>query len=216
TLLRRYNRERGNEHVDKAICEMKKLMRKIQPSIPLASMMGYEGMAAKLYFRSLGELVDENFSFQNRSQQPPLDPFNSLLSFGYTLLMYDVYTAICNERLHPYLGFMHVLKQGHPALASDLMEEWRAIIVDSLVMALVQGHEIFPEDFDVDIDSGGVYLKNEKRKFFIEQYEKRMLRLNKYGDYQCTFRELMERQVRLYAKCLRENDGTLYKGIRIR
>lgn len=216
TLLRRYNRDRKNEQVSRAIDEIKKLVKKITPHIPLGSMMGYEGLAAKLYFRALGELVDSDFSFQHRSKQPPLDPFNSLLSFGYTLLMYDIYTAICNEGLHPYIGFMHALKQGHPALASDLMEEWRAIIIDSLVMALVQGHEIFINEFDRDIDTGGVYLKKEKRKFFIEQYEKRMLRVNQYGDKPCTFRELLINQVQLYAKALRENDGRIYKSIKVR
>lgn len=216
TLLRRYNRERKNENIIKAIAEMKKLSKKIIFNMPLASMMGYEGMAAKIYFRALGEIVDANFSFKSRSKQPPLDPFNSLLSFGYTLLFYDIYTAICNEGLHPYLGFMHTLKQGHPALASDLIEEWRAIIIDSLVMALVQGHEVFLEDFDTNDETGGVYLKKEKRRFFIEQYEKRMLRQNQYGERPCTFRELIISQVRLYAKALRYNDGTLYKAIKVR
>ena len=70
-----------------------------------------------------------------------------MLSFGYTLLMYDIYTALSNEGLHPYFGFLHALKNHHPALASDLMEEWRAVLVDAMVLSLVSHHEVWTEHF---------------------------------------------------------------------
>lgn len=97
---------------------------------------------ARLYFRALSEFLPEEFRFEKRTRQPPADPFNSMLSFGYTLLMYDFYSAIERTRLSPYIGYLHALKDGHPALASDLMEPWRAAIVDAFCLALVTHHEI--------------------------------------------------------------------------
>ncbi|MDY3983449.1 MAG: CRISPR-associated endonuclease Cas1 [Veillonellaceae bacterium] len=216
TLLRRYNRERKNEKVERAIEEIKKLSKKVNATIPVDTVRGYEGLAARLYFRALGEIVEPDFYFEKRTKQPPLDAFNSMLSFGYTLLMYDLYTAISIHGLHPYIGFMHKIKQGHPALASDLMEEWRAVIVDSMVMALVQGHEIGLDDFHTEEETGGVYLNTDMRKFFITQYEKRMNRFNQYGKKRRTFRDLLISQVESYAQAIQEGNPEAYTPIMVR
>lgn len=134
-------------------------------------MMGYEGNASKVYFKSLGQLVNSNFKFYNRSKMPPRDPFNAMLSLGYTLLLYEIYTAISLKGLNPYAGFMHKDKQGHPALASDMIEEWRPVIVDSLVMKLIQNNDILLNDFYNDGDA--VLLTKSGLKKFIQSFEKR-------------------------------------------
>lgn len=94
-----------------------------------------------------------------RSKRPPRDAFNSMLSFGYTLLMYEIYTAeFAKTGLHPYFGFLHSLHNGHPALASDLMEEWRAVLIDSLVLSLVEHHEVKISDFLNYDEEQGIYM----------------------------------------------------------
>lgn len=112
--------------------------------------MGCEGNAAKNYFAALPKLVQPEFRFSGRTKQPPKDAFNSMLSLGYTMLLYEIYSEIENRGLTPYIGFLHSDRDGHPALASDLMEEWRSVIVDSAVLSLVQGGEIHISQFTED------------------------------------------------------------------
>mgnify|MGYP003585639704 FL=1 len=216
TLLRRYQRTADNPLVGQSISAMGILNRKLAASATTEQMLGVEGSAAQQYFKALAEIVHDDFRFPGRSRRPPRDPFNSLLSFGYTLLTYEIYTAIVNAGLHPYAGLLHKDRQGHPALASDLIEEWRAVIVDSLVMSMVQRREIQPDDFLPPADNGGVYLKRDAAKIFIAAYEKRMAKTNKYGEREMTFRQLLENQARLLGKALLSEDAELYRPIYIR
>ena len=75
--------------------------------------------------------------------------------------MNEVYCKIDTKGLNPYFGFMHRDAEKHPTLASDLMEEWRAIIVDSTVMSMINGHEIALDDFTTRLDEPGIYLQKK-------------------------------------------------------
>lgn len=216
TLLRRYNRERQIPAVMIDIHNMMTMADHLKTAEDRESLMGYEGMAAKIYFSALGKIVDPAFSFEKRSKRPPLDPFNSLLSFAYTLIMYELFTAITNEGLHPYVGFLHALKEHHPALASDLLEEWRAVLADSFVMALVQHHEIKEEHFCHDEESRGVYLTPEGRKIFFRVYEKKMRSTNQYIDGKHSFRRSLNYQVVQYSQALLAQEPKMYEPIWIR
>ena len=178
--------------------------------------MGYEGVVAKVYFRALGRLVPEEFSFSRRSRRPPLDAFNAMLSLGYTLLMYDIYTALSNEGLHPYFGFLHALKNRQPALASDLMEEWRAVLVDSMVLALVQHHEIKPEHFAPADDGEGIFLTREGRGIFLRAYEKKLRTVNQYKPGKHSYRHSLAQQVGQYAQALMAQNAEIYEPILLR
>lgn len=219
-LLRRYNRDRQVDHVKEVIEELKVYSRKVQDADNLSQLMGYEGNASKIYFRSLGLLTPSDFKFSRRTRQPPQDPFNSLLSFGYTLLLYEIYTAIVNRGLHPYAGFLHQPKRGHPALASDMIEEWRALIVDSMVMNLVINDRILVEDFEQpDPKTGGVYLNREATREFIKRFENKLRQTSKYlayVDYSLNFRESFVFQAGAIAKAIEENDPTIYRPVTIR
>ena len=216
TLLRRYNRERQIPAVMIDIHNMMTMADHLKTAEDRESLMGYEGMAAKIYFSALGKIVDPAFSFEKRSKRPPLDPFNSLLSFAYTFIMYELFTAITNEGLHPYVGFLHALKEHHPALASDLLEEWRAVLADSFVMALVQHHEIKEEHFCHDEESHGVYLTPEGRKNFFRVYEKKMRSTNQYIDGKHSFRRSLNYQVAQYSQALLAQEPKMYEPIWIR
>lgn len=164
-VLRRYSRSRGID-VEKELISMKQSMNKIDTCKNISEIMGYEGMAAKNYFQGLSQLVEEEFYFQGRSKQPPKDEFNSMLSLGYSILMNEIYSKLENKGLNPYFGFIHSDRENHPTLVSDMIEEWRAVIVDSMVMSMVNGHEIFVEDFYHDVDTPGYFLnKQGMRKF---------------------------------------------------
>ena len=216
TIMRRYQRAANVPAIDNLIQQVVILSRKIHSMHSLEQLLGIEGSIARQYFRALSLVVNPDFAFSGRNKRPPRDPFNSLLSFGYTLLLYDVYTAIASTGLHPYAGLLHKDRQGHPALASDLMEEWRAPIVDSLVLSMVQRREIQPDDFQPPDVNGGVYLCHEASKLFIAAYEKRLNRQNQYGDKLMTFRELLHRQAGLLCKALLDEDPDIYEPIFIR
>lgn len=130
--------------------------------------------------------------------------------------MYELFTAITNEGLHPYVGFLHALKEHHPALASDLLEEWRAVLADSFVMALVQHHEIKEEHFCHDEESHGVYLTPEGRKIFFQAYEKKMRSTNQYIDGKHSFRRSLNYQVAQYSQALLAQEPKMYEPIWIR
>jgi len=218
-LLRRYNRYRNIESVTKSIDEIDIFLDKISKANSIEQMMGYEGNASKVYFKSLGQLVNSNFKFYNRSKMPPRDPFNAMLSLGYTLLLYEIYTAISLKGLNPYAGFMHKDKQGHPALASDMIEEWRPVIVDSLVMKLILNNDILLNDFYNDGDA--VLLTKSGLKKFIQSFEKKMLdEINYLGEYdednEMNFRRTLLFQANLLSKSIDNNDFSLYKPIHMR
>lgn len=218
-LLRRYNRYKGVELVQRGIKELDIIEDKLSKCNNIEQIMGYEGNASRIYFRSLGELVNSNFKFYTRSKMPPRDPFNAMLSLGYTLLLYEIYTALFLKGLNPYAGFIHKDKQGHPALASDMIEEWRSEIVDSLAMRLVQNNEMSLDDFHKDGDSGAILLSKSALKKFIQSFEKKMLEEANYmecTDGKMSFRRALFFQSNLLSKAIDNNDISIYKPLRLR
>lgn len=216
TLLRRYNRDREIPEVRLAVRNMAMMGTRLKEATTRDEMLGYEGIAAKIYFSALGKIVDPAFHFDHRSKRPPLDPFNSMLSLAYTLIMYELFTAIANEGLHPYVGFMHALKENHPALASDLLEEWRPVLADSFVLSMVQHHEILPEHFYHDEETDGIFLTDEGRKLFFRAYEKKMRSTNQYLTGVHSYRRSLNYQVAQYSQALMAEDSSVYEPIWIR
>ncbi|MCM1495120.1 MAG: CRISPR-associated endonuclease Cas1 [Bacteroides sp.] len=185
----------------------------------IEQLMGYEGTAARYYFQGLSKLVDERFQFSGRSKRPPKDEFNAMLSLGYSILMNEIYGKIQNKGLNPYFGFIHRDKEKHPTLASDLMEEWRAVIVDSVVMSLVNGHEISLEHFQHDLDEPGFFLTNNGMKIFISKLDNKIHTDTKYLnyiEYPVSFRRGIELQIGQLVKAMEEEDVELYHPVRIR
>lgn len=113
----------------------------------LDSLRGYEGKGGALYFESFRNLLPPAWGFAGRNYHPPQDPFNALLSFGYALLQKDMTTTAEVVGLDPYLGCFHALEYGRPSLILDLMEEFRPLAVDRMVLALVLDGHISPQDF---------------------------------------------------------------------
>jgi CRISPR-associated protein Cas1 len=114
----------------------------------LDQLRGYEGKAAAYYFDGIKRFFTPEWGFKAREYYPPPDPANALLSFTYTLLLKDVEAKIQLVGLDPYLGFFHTLGYSRPALALDVMEEFRPSIADIVVLNLVRGEQITLEDFE--------------------------------------------------------------------
>ena len=155
-VLRRYARNREND-IRRAVIEMQNMYRKLETAQSIEQLMGYEGTAAKIYFRELGRLIDPAFAFAGRNRRPPRDPFNSVISLGYSIILNELYGKIEGKGLNPYFGVMHSDREKHPTLASDLMEEWRAVLIDSVALSMLNGHELQREDFYSGTDQPGVF-----------------------------------------------------------
>ncbi|MEH2941305.1 CRISPR-associated endonuclease Cas1 [Lachnospiraceae bacterium KK002] len=120
---------------------------------------------------------------------------------------------------NPYFGFIHSDREKHPTLASDMMEEWRATLVDSLVMSLVNGHEIHTEHFFHNRDQPGYYLTTEGMNIFLKKYEKKMQTATQYLDYidyAVTFRQAIDLQINELTKAIENEDASLYHPIWLR
>jgi CRISPR-associated protein Cas1 len=170
--------------------------------------MGYEGTAAAMYYRVFRTLLQTNMGFQGRQAHPPTDPVNALLSLGYTLLYNHLYAAINIVGLDPYQGFFHQRKHGHAALASDLVEEWRALIVDSIVLTVINRREIKQHDFHSTHQ--GLRLTKAALTRFLKRYDARVNETVFAPDLQgkSTYHRVFELQVRQLARVISEAQPT--------
>lgn len=137
-----------------ATSELRQLAAKAASAESIDVARGYEGRAAALYYGAFGGLItNPDFSFTTRNRQPPRDPVNILLSLGYTILAARVESAIHQTGLDVALGSLHLPQNGKPALALDLMEEFRPCIVDSTALRCVNLRILRPDDFQYSADS---------------------------------------------------------------
>ncbi len=204
-LLLRFNRKRKLGEVERAILGITQDIEALELIDNLDTLRGYEGIAAARYFPAFGKLItNEKFEFSLRNRQPPTDPVNSLLSFGYTLLFNNVLSFIIAEGLSPYLGNFHYGERQKHYLAFDLMEEFRSPIVDGLVLKIIHKSLLKPQDFDLVPITGGVYLNQSARRIFLKQFEMRMNEEVSHPDLQSpvTYRHAIQLQVRRYKRSL--------------
>lgn len=172
-VLRRYARN-SRENIDRPVAEMKYMQQKVvEMAKSVDQLMGYEGNAARIYFRTLGKLIDPEFAFTGRNRRPPLDPFNSMLSLGYSIILNEIYGKLEGKGLNPYFGMLHQDREKHPTLASDMMEEWRAVLIDTTVMGILNGHELSVDDFYSEENKLGVFLSDRAFKIYLKKLEEK-------------------------------------------
>jgi CRISPR-associated protein Cas1 len=207
TLLQRNHVEPKRE----TLVGMKAMAERAEGAGSLEELLGIEGNAARLYFGEFAGMMkpDEEagtsplpFEMDGRNRRPPRDPVNAMLSLGYSLLTKDLTVACYAVGFDPYVGFYHQPRFGRPALALDLMEPFRALIVDSAVLTAVNTGMVTARDF---VRAGGaVALTAGGRKAFFRAYEMRMdtLVTHPMFEYRVSYRRLLEIQARLLARVL--------------
>jgi CRISPR-associated protein Cas1 len=172
TLARRLCRER--EQMDSGpVEEITSAIKQVDMAPDLDSLRGLEGAAARAYFRVVRQALPAEWGFAKRVRRPPTDGVNALLSLGYTLLGQNMMTALEVVGLDPYDGFFHADKYGRPALALDLVEEFRSVIVDSVVLTVVNKRILRPDEFRPG-PKGGVMLRQSALRDFLAQYTARI------------------------------------------
>ncbi len=202
TLLRR------NARIDVAdeVATLASLAREAArcPSVP--ALLGYEGTAARLYFDRFTDMfgatryaLASQFEAHGRARRPAPDPVNSLLSFVYALLLKDIVAVCIGVGLDPFIGVLHRPRFGRPALALDLMEEFRPLIADSVVVGLLNNGEVDEHDF---VRRGSsVSLTPEGRRRVIRAYERRLdTRVtHPVFRYKISYRRVIDVQARILA-----------------
>lgn len=147
-LLLRRQRRQPHEGIARAAAAMRRTMDQLESAETLDQVRGYEGAGAAAYFSAFGHcLAAEGMTFERRARRPPPDPVNVLLSFGYTILGNLVHGFIEESGLDPYFGALHELRDGRPSLVLDIIEPFRAPVVDVAVLRAVNSRAITPADF---------------------------------------------------------------------
>ena len=205
TLLRR--NWRHDEDVKPVLTDLKRLADKAGRARDLSSLLGVEGAAAARYFQHFTGMLKQGsdtdlFEMNNRNRRPPTDPVNALLSFGYAILTRTWVVVLSATGFDPYRGFYHQPRYGRPALALDMMEPFRPLIVESAVVTAINNGEIRPTDFVRR--ATGVNLSNAGRKRFIATVERRFSQevTHPLFGYRVEYRRLLEIQSRLLGRFL--------------
>lgn len=133
--------------------------------------MGVEGIGAKYYWEAFGVLVRCDFcGWNGRNRRPPKDPINSMLSYTYAVVTQMALTYLELSGLDPYIGYLHSVDERKPSLALDLIEAFRALYADKLVLRLINRGQIKSDDFEIDVHvNNGIYMKLEARKLLVKE-----------------------------------------------
>jgi CRISPR-associated protein Cas1 len=212
TLLQRNHVEPKRQ----TLAGLKEMEERAGRAASVEELLGIEGNAARLYFGDFGGMIkpDEDagatelqFDWAGRNRRPPRDPVNAMLSLGYSLLAKDLTVACYAVGFDPYVGFYHQPRFGRPALALDLMEPFRPLIVDSAVLTAINTGMVTARDF-MRV-GGSVALTTAGRKGFFRAYELRMdtLVTHPLFDYRVSYRRLLEIQSRLLARVIEGEIG---------
>ena len=198
-MLRRNHRSPRQDKID----ELDGFARRARLATKYDALLGMEGMAARIYFSEFSGMIKSEsmeFDFTGRNRRPPLDPVNAIMSFLYSMLTRQAMTTVSMVGFDPYLGYLHMPKYGKPALALDIIEEFRPIIGDSVCITLINNGEITASD--VIRTKFGVNLTDHGRRTVISAYERRMdMAINHpLLGYSASYRRIMETQARLLSR----------------
>ncbi|MBX2980045.1 MAG: type I-C CRISPR-associated endonuclease Cas1 [Flavobacteriales bacterium] len=180
TVLMRGARETDNapeaERLEAVALSLAQTLSNLKHATDVDTVRGLEGEAAKNYFSVLPLIIKpqyrEAFALNGRTRRPPLDRTNALLSFLYAMLMNDCRSALEAVGLDPQLGFLHTVRPGRAALALDLQEEFRSVVVDRLALTLINRGQVQADDFDTR-EGGAVSLTEKGRKAVVVAWQER-------------------------------------------
>jgi CRISP-associated protein Cas1 len=178
-VLMRAGREAGESAAGQALSRagenLAATLAQLKDAADLDTVRGLEGAAARAYFGVFGWMVraeKESFTFDGRTRRPPRDRVNAVLSFLYALVRTECAAAIEGVGLDPQVGYLHALRPGRPALALDLMEEFRPIFADRLALTLINRGQLGPSGFEF-LPGGAVRLSEDGRRTVLKAFQER-------------------------------------------
>ena len=170
-VLTRIARRDEAVHVADTTAHMHAWRRSLAGARTLDEIMGIEGACSNAYFDAFSACVPADVTFDGRSRRPPRDLLNAALSYGYAILLSECAGALHAAGLEPSLGIAHAPTDKRPSLALDLMEQFRPLLVDQTVMALLRTRKLRPEHGVVEAEAGGVWLGGDGKKILVDAYE---------------------------------------------
>lgn len=174
-VLKKFLRREHADQVAEAISGMTAALRMLPDTATADEVLGIEGAAAAAYFPAFGALLPEELRFTHRTRQPPLDVANSALSFLYTVLLGECVTACYAAGLDPGIGVLHGDDEHRPSLALDLLEEFRPMVVDQVVLEAARHRRLTAEHGRTEEGRAGVLLTRAGRDAMLDGYERRMM-----------------------------------------
>ncbi len=218
-FLQRYARRAAEPAaLDSAIAAIEAMRERVARTTTIPSLLGVEGQASAAYFGVWKALLKPPWRFDKRVRRPPTDPVNIMLSFGYTLLVQNVLTAVLTTGMEPYVGFLHQVGYNKPSLALDLAEEFRPMVVDSVVMRCCNNDLLDPGHFVAGDDEYPLVMTPEGRKIFIRELETRFTQEFKHPETQesVSYRRLFLLQAYRMAAAIGEVNAEPYRPFLIR
>ena len=170
-VLTRIARRDETVHVADTTAHMHAWRRSLTYARTLDEIMGIEGACSNAYFDALSACVPADVTFDGRSRRPPRNLPNAALSYGYAILLSECVGALHAAGLEPSLGIAHAPTDKRPSLALDLIEQFRPLLVDQTVMALLRTRKLRPEHGVVEAEAGGVWLGSDGKKILVDAYE---------------------------------------------
>ena len=207
-VLQRFSKRESEEKVSNAITNMRKFMTMLDDTASIDEAMGLEGAAAKEYFAAYGSLLPNELAFTTRSRQPPLDLANASLSFLYTVLLGECVTALRAAGMDPGLGVLHNPQAKRPSLALDLLEEFRPLVADQVVLNAARRNRLNSKHARKDPKGQGILLTKKGREEILKAYEERMLQVVKGSipDFAGSIRRHLYRQAQRLAGAIMHDD----------
>ncbi len=203
SVLNYFNKYRHNQTLTDAIADIKNIQESITLNIKSKEiLMGFEGSAAKIYFEALAKASLMPSSFTGRQGRGSREITNSMLNLGYAVLGNYVMNSIINAGLEPYLGFLHAKRPGKPSLMLDLIEEYRAWVVDREVIKLKSQAE------------GKDYLTQDIKKKLILSIQNTMEKKYLYKKKRVRLEHIIQRQI--YRMSGHFQDNAKYKSYKFK
>lgn len=208
SVLHRTGRRDGGVDVAGACALIRSQAASADDATDTDELMGLEGAASSAYFDCLSRLVPEDVAFHGRSRRPPKDLANAAFSYAYAILLAECTGALLAAGLEPSLGVLHASTDKRPSLSLDLMEEFRPLLVDRTVMALLRSRRLRPEHATVSGDGEGVWLDKDGKKVLVDGYEATLQRQVKGAlpGFAGTWRRHIHHQAQLLGRAIIEPD----------
>lgn len=206
-LKRGQRHHKASSSVDHAIVRLRELERSLNGCTSIDSLRGSEGGAAALYWKAFAELIPAPWQMSRRLAHPAPDPLNALLSLGYSILYNSVAGLLQARGIHAGLGYLHVAGGDHQALASDLMEPYRAYVVDATLLHLLHTQQLDPADHR--IEGGRCLLGQDSTRAYIRALEHRFNTIQQHPQdaERMDLRRIIDRDILQLVSALRTGDA---------
>ena len=192
--LGKYHKNLGAEI--KAMQEILKL--RVPGAASVSELMGFEGSAANSYWQAIAKAIDYEFGFSARVTQGATDVVNSALNYGYAILYSKILKSIAAAGLSPHVSYLHALDEQKPTLAFDLIEEFRAFIVDRAVISMVNKNEPF------EIKDG--LLSVATRQNIAKNVNEKLFACTQYRGEQLKAQDIIDRQAYALKRAVTQNE----------